>query len=73
VIVSVRRLWSLKLSEGQEVIANLFYNSGEDDATLEITVRAAHCEDVTATEIATQLKNVLAEQGATEMAMREGQ
>jgi hypothetical protein len=62
----------LKLREGEEVIANLFYNSGEDDATLEITVRASNGEDVTATEIATQLKNVLTEQGATEMALREG-
>jgi hypothetical protein len=65
--VSVRRLWALKLREGPEVIANLFYDASVGDATLELTIRAAHAEDITATEIATQLKNVLEQQGAVEM------
>jgi hypothetical protein len=66
-IVTVRRLWSRKLPDGPEVIAHLFFDASVGDATLELTIKAAHAEDLIATEIGDALRKVLDEQGATEI------
>jgi hypothetical protein len=66
-IVTIRRLWALKLSEGPEVIANLFYDPDDDDATLEITVKAAHAEDIEAIKLSDIVRDSLDAQGAKPM------
>jgi hypothetical protein len=63
VIVSFRKLWSRKLCNGPEVIANLFYDQQVGDATLELTVRASQAEDVVAIELSETLR--VDKQGAT--------
>jgi hypothetical protein len=44
-------LWARKRNDGVEVFAVLYYDSQEEDATLEITVKASHAEDIEAIKL----------------------
>ena len=63
----VRRLWKLKLIDGAEVSAVLYYDSEIGEAVVELTVQAAAAEDVLAMSLADGVKAGLIVNGATEM------
>ena len=63
----VQRLWSRKASDGVEISAALFYDPQEDECTLEITVKAAHAEDVEAIKLSDTLRDALDAKGAKPM------
>jgi hypothetical protein len=67
----VRKLWSLKQRDGCEVSAVLFYLSAISEATIEVTIRGSHGEDVRAGEIAESLRKLLVHDGATELEAAE--
>jgi hypothetical protein len=62
----------MKLRDGPELCAVVFYDPEIGEATLEVNVQASACEDVVATQLADTLREALVNQGATEMALREG-
>jgi hypothetical protein len=61
----VRKLFALKLRDGPEVHAAVFFDHEEGEAVLEVSVRACQAEDAVAEKLGTALRNALDKQGAT--------
>jgi hypothetical protein len=68
----VRKLFALRMREGPEVRANVFFDHEEGEAVLEISVRACQAEHVVAARLGEALRVALDKAGATELALREG-
>jgi hypothetical protein len=65
--MAVRKLWQRKLTDGSEVAACLWHDSALSEATIELSVRAAHAEDTLAANIADAIRVALDERGAKEL------
>jgi hypothetical protein len=60
----VKRLWEMKMSDGAEVSAILFFDSALGEAVVKLSVRCAHAEDRLAEELADGLRAALEANGA---------
>jgi hypothetical protein len=60
----VTKLWKLKRRDGVEVDCQHFYDSSLCEATLEVSVRSSHADDVFASELAEKLRALLVGEGA---------
>jgi hypothetical protein len=62
--MSPTKLWQRKLVDGAEVEACLWHDADLAEATVELSVRAAHSEDTLAVSLANAIKSALDERGA---------
>jgi hypothetical protein len=63
----VKRLWEMKMSDGAEVSAILFFDSALGEAVVKLSVHSAHAEDRLAEELADGLRAALEANGAVAM------